>query len=91
MSAWLQLLVWAVTADDRFALDLTLSAVERRVPEGEFFRSHRASLVRLDRIRGIEPTGAGTYELHLDHPSDPRVALARERARLLKELIPIAG
>jgi len=84
-------LVWAVTAEDRFALDLTLASVERRAPKGEFFRSHRGALVRLDRIRGIAPAGAGTFELHLDHPDAPRVPLARERARLLRALIPIAG
>lgn len=84
-------LVWAVTDEDRFALDLPLSAVEQRVPEGQFFRSHRGTLVRLDRIRGLEPAGAGTYELHLEHPDAPKVPLARERARLLKELIPVAG
>lgn len=84
-------LVWAVTPDDRYALDLTLSAVEKRVPEGEFFRSHRGTLVRIDRIRGIEPAGAGTFELHLDHPDAPTVPLARERARTLRGLIPTVG
>jgi DNA-binding LytR/AlgR family response regulator len=84
-------LVWAVTKTDRFALDLTLSALEQRVPEGEFFRSHRGALVRLDRIVGIEPAGAGTFDLVLDHPEHPKVPLARERARLLRDLIPIAG
>ena len=85
-------LVWAITADDRFALDLTLSAIEKRVPESLFFRSHRGYLVRLDRIRSIEPTGgAGTFDLMLDHPDSPRVPLARERARTLRELIPVAG
>lgn len=84
-------LTWAVTAADRFALDLSLSAVEKRVPDGEFFRSHRGVLVRLDRIRGIEPAGAGTFELHLDHPEAPTVPLARERARTLRELIPTVG
>jgi DNA-binding LytR/AlgR family response regulator len=84
-------LVWAVTRTDRFALDLTLSAVEQRVSPAEFFRSHRGALVRLDAIVGMEPAGAGTYELILDHPDAPKVPLARERARLLRELIPIAG
>jgi two-component system, LytTR family, response regulator LytT len=83
-------LVWAVTETDRFALDLTLGAVEARLPEG-FFRSHRGFLVRLDRIAAMEPSGAGTYELILSHPERPRVPLARERARALRELIPIAG
>jgi DNA-binding LytR/AlgR family response regulator len=83
-------LVWAVTETDRFALDLTLGAVEGRLPEG-FFRSHRGFLVRLDRIAAMEPSGAGTYELILSHPEKPRIPLARERARALKEIIPIAG
>lgn len=84
-------LVWAVTASDRVALDLTMTTLEQRLPEGAFFRSHRGALVRIDKIRAMEPAGAGTYELVMDHPDAPRVPLARERARLLKELIPFAG
>lgn len=83
-------LVWAVTAEDRYALDLTLSAVEERAPEG-FFRSHRGVLVRLDAIKAIEPSGTGKYELLLDHPDAPRVPLARERVKLLREQIAFAG
>jgi DNA-binding LytR/AlgR family response regulator len=84
-------LVWAVTAADRLALDLTMTNLEQRLSESEFFRSHRGALVRIDKIRAMEPAGAGTYELVLDHPDSPRVPLARERARLLKERIPFAG
>jgi two-component system, LytTR family, response regulator AlgR len=84
-------LVWAVTGDDRYALDLTLATVERRVPKGRFFRSHRSAIVCLDRIRTIEPSGPGTFELIMDHPDEPRVPLARERARMLRELIPFTG
>jgi DNA-binding LytR/AlgR family response regulator len=84
-------LVWAVTPADRVALDLTMTNLEQRLPEGVFFRSHRGALVRIDKIRAMEPAGAGTYELVLDHPDAPRVPLARERARALKERIPFAG
>jgi DNA-binding LytR/AlgR family response regulator len=84
-------LVWAVTANDRVALDLTMTTLEQRLPDGAFFRSHRGALARIDKIRAMEPAGAGTYELVMDHPDAPRVPLARERARLLKELIPFAG
>lgn len=83
-------LVWAVTSGDRYALDLTLSTVEERAPEG-FFRSHRGVLVRLDAIKAIEPSGTGKYELLLDHPEAPRVPLARERVKLLREQIAFAG
>lgn len=84
-------LVWAITEDDAYALDLTLSAVTRRVPKGEFFRSHCACLVRLSKIKNLEPSGTGTYELVLEHPESPRVPLARERVRHLRALIPFAG
>lgn len=83
-------LVWAVTREDRFALDLTLSALEGRLPES-FFRSHRGAIVRVDRIVAIEPAGAGTFDLVMDHPLKLKVPLARERARILRERIPIAG
>lgn len=92
--AWFEMkdeLVWAVTDDDRFALDLTLAAIEQRVPRGVFFRSHRGYLVRLDRIKTLEPSGAGTFDMLLSHPDKPKVPLARERARVLRDLIPIAG
>jgi DNA-binding LytR/AlgR family response regulator len=92
--AWFEMkdeLVWAVTDTDRFALDLTLSAIEQRVPRGVFFRSHRGYLVRLDRIKTLEPSGAGTFDMLLAHPDKPKVPLARERARVLRDLIPIAG
>ncbi|HJK96535.1 MAG TPA: LytTR family DNA-binding domain-containing protein [Polyangiaceae bacterium LLY-WYZ-14_1] len=82
--------VWAVTRDDRFALDFTLAAVEKRLPEG-FFRCHRGAIVKLSAIRAIEPSGAGTFELVLDRDDAHRVPLARERARTLRALIPFAG
>lgn len=84
-------LVWAVTARDRFALDFRLASIAERVPEGEFFRSHRSVLVRIDRIKSLLPAGAGAYELVMDHPESPRVPLARERVRALRERIPFAG
>ncbi|MCA9575602.1 MAG: LytTR family DNA-binding domain-containing protein [Polyangiales bacterium] len=84
-------LVWAVTADDRYALDLTLARLEEQLDPESYFRSHRGALVRLDRIESIEPKGQGLYELVMEHPDAPRVALARDRAKHLRERIPFAG
>ena len=84
-------LVWAVTDSDRFALDRTLASLEGGLDPDVFFRSHRGVIVRVDRIVAIEPTGAGTYQLLLNHPDEPRVPLARERAKHLRERIPFAG
>src|SRR5690606_21232325 len=84
-------LVWAVTTSDRYAIDLTLSNLEQRLDPQVFFRTHRGGIVRLDRLKALEPTGSGTSELVLDHPSEPRVPLARERARGLRTRIPFTG
>jgi DNA-binding LytR/AlgR family response regulator len=84
-------LVWAVTQEDRFAIDKTLANLEDELDPEAFFRSHRGFIVRFDRIRAIEPTGAGTFQLLLDHPDEPKVPLARERAKKLRERIPFSG
>ncbi len=84
-------LVWAVTEADRLAIDKTLANLEEELDPDAFFRSHRGFIVRYDRIRTIEPTGAGTYQLILDHPEAPKVPLARERAKRLRERIPFSG
>ena len=84
-------LVWAVTEEDRFAIDKTLANLEDELDQEAFFRSHRGFIVRYDRIRAIEPTGAGTYQLLLDHPDEPKIPLARERAKRLRERIPFSG
>jgi len=84
-------LVWAVTENDRFAIDKTLATLADELDPEAFFRSHRGFIVRYDRIRAIEPTGAGTYQLLLDHPDEPKIPLARERAKKLRERIPFSG
>jgi DNA-binding LytR/AlgR family response regulator len=84
-------LVWAVTKEDRFAIDKTLAVLEEELDPDAFFRSHRGFIVRYDGIRAIEPTGAGTFQLLLDHPEEPKVPLARERAKKLRERIPFSG
>lgn len=84
-------LVWAVTEEDRFAIDKTLAMLEEELDSDAFFRSHRGFIVRYDRIRAIEPTGAGTFQLLLDHPDEPKIPLARERAKKLRERIPFSG
>lgn len=80
-------LVWAVTTSDRFALDARLSALVQSLDPKLFFQSHRSCIVRIDRIQLIEPAGARTFRLLLDHPESPRVPLSRDRASKLRERI----
>lgn len=83
-------LVWAVTDDDRFVLDVRLSALARRLDPAVFFQSHRSCIVRMDKIRVIEPAGARTFRLLVDHPGEPKVPLARDRVSRLRERIPFS-
>jgi DNA-binding LytR/AlgR family response regulator len=80
--------VWAVTEADRFAVDRTLTNLADQLDNKLFFQSHRSCIVRIDRIRTIEPAGARSFRLHLDHPDEPKVPLARDRASKLRERIP---
>src|SRR5262249_24115808 len=77
----------AVTRDDRYMLNLSLAAIEQRLPPGEFLRSHRQVLVRIDAIREIIPISSGRFELVIDHPSAPHLPLARQRVALLRDHI----
>ena len=80
--------VWAVTEADRFAIDRTLTNLADQLDKRVFFQSHRSCIVRIDRIRTIEPAGARSFRLHLDHPDEPKVPLARDRSSKLRERIP---
>lgn len=81
-------LVWAVTAEDRFAIDRTLAALAEQLGGADFFQSHRSCIVRINHIRTIEPVGARSFRMLLDHPEDPKVPLARDRVGKLRERIP---
>jgi len=83
-------LVWVVTERDRFAIDQTLSTLTAQLDKSMFFQSHRSCIVRVDRIRAIEPAGARTFRLLLDHPDKPKVPLARDRAAQLRKQIPFS-
>ena len=82
--------VWAVTEHDRFGLDVRLTTLARMLDPAVFFQSHRSCIVRVERIRMIEPAGARTFRLVLDHPDEPRVPLARDRASKLRQRIPFS-
>ena len=78
-------LVFARTAAGRFAVDRTLSELERQF-DGRFFRAHRSCLVNLGRIAEIRPAAAGAYTIVC--PGAGAVPLSRRRARRLREMFP---
>lgn len=86
--------VYAVAESGRYPTDFSLRALESKLDPDEFFRSHRSYIVRVDAIENIEPTGGGTYRLHLSGPSEgsdgesPTTPLARSRTEELERRIP---
>ena len=91
-------ILW-IEADEGFATvhteegdhltDFSLKSLEQNLDAEHFFRCHRSFIVRLDAIRRIAPSGAGTYRLIVgDTGEDEAIPLARSRAPDLKALIP---
>lgn len=76
------------TEDGAHLTDFSLKALEENLDEECFFRCHRSFIVRLDAIRRISPSGAGTYRLVVGDSDDETVPLARSRAPDLKARIP---
>ena len=57
--------VAVVAGGRRHLVRETLHVLESRLDPAEFVRVHRSHLVRIDRIRRLEPCGHGEYELTL--------------------------
>lgn len=43
----------------------TLDALESRLDPRHFVRTHRSAIVRVDRVRELQPTGSGGYDIVL--------------------------
>ena len=76
------------TEEGAYLTDFSLKSLEENLDGERFFRCHRSFIVRLDAIRRITPSGAGTYRLVVGDDDDKAVPLARSRAPELKALIP---
>lgn len=81
-----QALVFARTAEGRFAVDRTLAELEERLGD-RFFRAHRGCLVNLSRVGEIRPHDSGTYQIVLRDPERTVLPLSRRQARRLRERI----
>ena len=82
-------IVW-VEADDNYVRIHTdrrclrtrtsIGAVEEELPEGAFVRIHRSHLVRVERIRQVQPLGNGDHVVVMDDGAELRVARSRRSA-----------
>ncbi len=81
-------LVFAHTADGRFLVNLTMSELEERLDDREFFRIHRSTIVNLRHVRELVPWFSGKYQVVMDDPGSTELTLSRSRAKALREILP---
>ncbi len=71
--------------DDTTALtSTTLSAWTDRLPDAHFVRIHRSTVVNLNRITRVEPTGNRTHDVFVEAWNGP-LSMSRRRAQALSD------
>jgi two-component system LytT family response regulator len=68
---------------DTHIIRRTLSELERDLGDESFIRIHRSTIVKLERIRGLELQNGGEYEVCLK--SEVRLPLSRRFRKRLQE------
>lgn len=74
-----------VTAQGELITRWPLRRLAERLPEGRFFRAHRAYLVNLAYVRSIIPWTRNAYSLGLDGARE--IPLSKHRVRALRYLL----
>jgi two-component system LytT family response regulator len=69
--------------------DLSLAALEERLPPGMFVRVHRRALLNLDHVALLEPAPSGGYVARTH--DGQRVEVSRQAARELRRALGAAG
>ncbi|PSQ93766.1 MAG: DNA-binding response regulator [Bacteroidetes bacterium QH_2_63_10] len=77
--------VFAHTTEGRYRTDFTLNELEERLPEEDFVRTHRSSIVNLEAVYELVPEPAGTAVLRLQDGTEIKVA--RRRTSDVKEAL----
>ena len=68
-------------------IEESLTSLAQRLPAGQFARIHRGALIRIDRVREIEPIGRGDAHVRLANGAELRLS-RRYRANLAALLSP---
>lgn len=72
-------------ADREYLLRETMTALEAKLDPGEFVRIHRSTIVRIDRIRELEPLFQGDYVVILENGT--RLTSSRGYRERLQDLL----
>ncbi len=74
-----------VTQTGEYWTQYTLTEIEGILDEQTFFRTHRSTIINLNRIKEIMPAQSGVYDVYLNNPEHTCLPLSRDRARVLRE------
>jgi len=74
-----------VTQSGEYWTNYTLTEVEGILDEQMFFRTHRSTIINLNRIKEIVPAQSGVYDVYLNDTNRTCLPLSRDRARVLRE------
>jgi len=80
-----QELVFAHTATGRFLIDKTLRDLEARLDSLRFVRVHKQAIVNVDKVRVLEPTGAGGTSARLN--GGQSIPISRRYAQPLRRML----
>jgi len=88
---WFQVesgLLWARTASDTFLVNHSISELEARLPQQDFFRARREALVNLTRVSEIKPYFKSGFLLVMADQAATEIAVSERQAKILRQRIP---
>ena len=74
-----------ITQSGEYWTHYTLSEIEGILDEQMFFRTHRSTIINLNKIKEIVPAQSGVYDVYLNDTEQTCLPLSRDRARVLRE------
>ena len=73
------------TVSGEYWSSYTLAEIEETLDEKLFFRTHRSTIINLNRIKEIVPAHSGVYDVYLTGLDRVCLPLSRDRARILRQ------
>lgn len=74
------------TKEKRYTSNMTLQELQLKLDEKLFFRSHRAYLINIERIKEVIPWFNGTYNVILEGLPNIEVPVSRQNSPQLKKM-----
>jgi two-component system, LytTR family, response regulator len=81
---------YAVTAESRHMLDVTVAELERRLDPVRFLRINRGLLVNVAWVGGLQADPGGHWTVRLKDAARSELPVSRDRLRALKERLGLA-